>query len=125
MCVHGSVAGSEALRRGFERQTVAPGLLHVEAFGVPDVCLQPFVLPLSAIELQQQVPVSATRSTAPASGQLLLLFLWCTLTSLGLDTQTHAVCETWVVKSLLKCDDTSLPPIIPTAVDDHLFRNML
>lgn len=87
---HGSVAGSEALRRGFERQTVAPRLLHVEALGVPDMRLQPFVVPLSAIELQQQVPVSAARSTAPASGQLLLLFLWSALTSLGLDTQTHS-----------------------------------
>ncbi len=87
---HGSVAGSEALGRGFERQTVAPRLLHVEALGVPDVRLQPFVLPLSAVEVQQQVPVSAACSTAPASGQLLLLLvLWSALTPLGLDTQTH------------------------------------
>lgn len=63
VAAHSPVAGPVALKGGPVPQTIAPLLQHVEALGVPDVCLQPHVLPLPAVELQQQVTV-ATASFA-------------------------------------------------------------
>lgn len=88
MCVHGSVTGSEGFCSGFVWQTVAPSFQHVEAFGMPNVCLKPLILPLSAIKLQKQVAMTTTSFATPAFGQLFLLFL-CLLTALNLNTQAQ------------------------------------
>lgn len=60
VAAHCPVAGPVALECGPVPQAVAPLLHHVEALSVPDVCLQPHVLPLPPIELQQQVAMATT-----------------------------------------------------------------
>ena len=53
MAAHCSVARSVALVRRSVPKTVTPFFHHVETLGVPNVRLQPDVLPLAAVELQQ------------------------------------------------------------------------
>jgi len=74
-----AVFGGSPVRRplsplcGFPGQAVAPTVHHVEALGVPDVCLQPHMLPLApTVSLQQ---VLGPSSMSPA-GTLALLFCW-------------------------------------------------
>ncbi len=54
-------------------KAVAPLLNHVEALGMPNVCLQPHVLPLPAVKLQQQISVPAAGLTALALNLFFLL----------------------------------------------------
>jgi len=70
---HGAVGGAVALGGGPVPQAVAPAPQHVEALGVPDVRLQPHVLALPPVELQQQVAVATAGLAALALGLLLLL----------------------------------------------------
>lgn len=64
VAVHCSVAWSVAFIRRSVPETITPLFDHVEAFGMPNVCLQPNVLPLAAVELQKQVSVAPTSLTA-------------------------------------------------------------
>lgn len=66
MAAHRSVAWSVAFVCGSDPQTVSPLFHHVEALGVPDMRLQPNVLPLAPVELQQQVPVATASFAALA-----------------------------------------------------------
>lgn len=73
MAAHCSVASSVAFVCGPVPEAVTPLFNHVEAFGVPNVCFQPNVLPLTAVELQQQVSVPPPSLAALALCQFLLL----------------------------------------------------
>lgn len=73
VAAHCPEARPVAFVRGSVPEAVAPLLHHVEAFGVPNVRLQPNVLPLPAVKLQQQIPVPAARLAALALRLLLLL----------------------------------------------------
>lgn len=73
MVAHCPVARPVALVCGSVPEAVAPLFHHVEALGVPDVRLQPHVLPLAAVELQQQISVPAAGLAAPALCLFLLL----------------------------------------------------
>lgn len=75
MAAHRSVARPVALVRWPVSKTVAPFFHHVEALGVPNVRLQPNVLPLPAVELQQQVSMAPTGLAALALCLFLLLRL--------------------------------------------------
>lgn len=75
MAAHRSVARPVALVCWLVSKTVAPFLHHVKALGVPNVRLQPNVLPLSAVKLQQQISVAATGFAALAFRLLFLLWL--------------------------------------------------
>lgn len=68
---HGSVAGPVTFICGSIPEAVTPLFNHVEALGVPNVCLQPHVLPLTPVELQQQVSMP----TAGLAALALCLFL--------------------------------------------------
>lgn len=72
MATHRSVARPVAFVCWSVSKAVAPLFDHVETLGMPNVRLQPNVLPLSAVKLQQQVSVPAT---GPAALALRLLFL--------------------------------------------------
>lgn len=73
VAAHCPVARPVAFVRGPLPEAVAPLFNHVEALGVPNVRLQPHVLPLPPVELQQQIPVPAAGLAAPALCLLLLL----------------------------------------------------
>ena len=73
MAAHCPVGRPVAFVCGSVPEAVAPLFNHVEALGVPNVRLQPLVLPLAAIELQQQVPVLAASLAAPVLCLFLLL----------------------------------------------------
>lgn len=73
MAAHCSVAGSVALVSGPVPQAVSPLFNHVKALSMPNVRLQPNVLPLTAIELQQQVSMPAPGLAALALWKFLLL----------------------------------------------------
>lgn len=75
MAAHRSVARPVAFVRWPVSKTVAPFFHHVEALGMPNVRLQPNVLPLPAIELQQHVSVTPTGPAALALRLFLLLWL--------------------------------------------------
>lgn len=75
MAAHRSVARPVAFICWPVSKTVAPFFHHVEALGVPNVRLQPNVLPLPAVELQQQVSMTAAGSAALALSLFLLLWL--------------------------------------------------
>lgn len=72
VATHRSVARPVAFVCWSVSKAVAPLFDHVETLGVPNVSLQPNVLPLSAVKLQQQVSVPAT---SPAALALRLFFL--------------------------------------------------
>lgn len=59
MAAHCPVAGPITLVRGPVPKAVAPLFNHVKALCVPNMRLQPNVLPLSAVKLQQQVSMPA------------------------------------------------------------------
>lgn len=73
VAAHRPVGRPIAFVRGSVPEAVAPLFNHVEALGVPDVGLQPDVLPLAAVELQQQVAMAAAGLAALALGLLFLL----------------------------------------------------
>lgn len=73
VAAHGSVAGPVTFICGPVPEAVAPLFNHVEALCVPNVRLQPFVLPLAAVELQQQVAVPPPGFAAFAFCLFLLL----------------------------------------------------
>lgn len=73
VATHRSVARPVAFVCWSVSKAVAPLFDHVETLGVPNVRLQPNVLPLSAVKLQQQVPVPATGPAALALRLFLLL----------------------------------------------------
>lgn len=75
MVAHRSVARPVAFICWPVSKTVAPFFHHMEALGVPNVRLQPNVLPLPAVELQQQVSVTPTGPAALAFRLFLLLWL--------------------------------------------------
>lgn len=81
MAAHGSVAGTIAFVCGSVPQAVAPLFHHVEALGVPNVRLQPYILSLAAVELQQQISVPAA-SLAALALRLFLLLLRASLEAL-------------------------------------------
>lgn len=81
VAAHGSVAWPITFACGSVPDAVTPLLNHVEALGVPNVRLQPDVLPLAAIELQQQVSVPPASFAAFALYRFLLL-LWAGLEAL-------------------------------------------
>lgn len=84
MLAHGPVAGAVAFVGGPAAKAVAPLLYHVEAFGMPDVSLQPHVLPLPPVEFQQQVAVAAPGlATLPLRQVLLLVARLLALLHLG------------------------------------------
>lgn len=72
MATHRSVARPVAFVCWSVSKAVAPLFDHVETLGVPNVRLQPNVLPLSAVKLQQQVSMPAT---GPPALALRLFFL--------------------------------------------------
>lgn len=74
MAAHGSVAWSITFACGSVPEAVTPLLHHVEALGVPNVRLQPDVLPLATIELQQEVSVPPASFAAFALCGFFLLF---------------------------------------------------
>ena len=53
VAAHGPVTGPVAFAGGSVPKTVAPLFQHVEAFGVPNVSLQPHVLSLTPVEFEQ------------------------------------------------------------------------
>lgn len=57
VAAHGPVAGPVTLVCGSVPKAVAPLFNHVKAFCMPNMRLQPDVLPLPAVKLQQQVSV--------------------------------------------------------------------
>ena len=69
MMYRGPVCGPDALVVGVEGDPVPPHVCHVEALGVPDVCLEPHVFVLSAHVLLQQV-AGATAVTSRRALQL-------------------------------------------------------
>lgn len=73
VATHRSVARPVAFVCWSVSKAVAPLFDHVETLGVPNVRLQPNVLPLSAVKLQQQVSVPATGPAALALRLFLLL----------------------------------------------------
>ncbi len=75
VAAHCSVARPVAFVCGSVPEAVAPLFNHVKALGVPNVCLQPHVLPLSAVELQQQISVPAAGLAAHLAALNLCLFL--------------------------------------------------
>lgn len=75
VAVHRSVARPVAFICWPVSKTVAPFFHHVEALGMPNVRLQPNVLPLPSVELQQQVSVTAAGPAALAFRLFLLLWL--------------------------------------------------
>lgn len=89
---HGSVAGPVTLVRRSVPEAVTPLFNHVEALGVPNVRLQPLVLPLAAVELQQQVAVAPPGLAAPALRLFLLLrAILVALLILGTETSEKRV----------------------------------
>lgn len=75
VAAHRSVTRPVAFIRWPVSKAVAPFLHHVEALGMPNVRLQPNVLPLPAVELQQQVSVAPAGLAALAFCLFLLLGL--------------------------------------------------
>lgn len=73
MAAHCPVAGPITFVRGSVAKAVAPLFNHVKAFCMPNVRLQPNVLPLSAVELQQQISMPAAGLAALVLCLLLLL----------------------------------------------------
>lgn len=72
MVAHGSVAGAITFIRGSIPEAVTPLFNHVKALGMPNVRLQPHVLPLTPVELQQEVAVP----TAGLAALALCLFFF-------------------------------------------------
>lgn len=75
VAAHCPVGGPIALVCGSVPEAVTPLFNHVEALGMPNVSLQPHVLPLPAVKLQQQISMPAAGLAALALW-LLLLLLW-------------------------------------------------
>lgn len=73
VAAHCPVARPVAFVCGSVPKAVAPLFNHVEALGVPNVRLQPNVLPLSAVKLQQQISVPTAGPAALALCLFLLL----------------------------------------------------
>lgn len=67
MAAHCPVAGPITFVCGPFPKAVAPLFNHVKAFCMPNMRLQPNVLLLSAVKLQQQIPM-------PAAGFATLVF---------------------------------------------------
>lgn len=96
VAAHCPVTRPVALVCGSDPKAVAPPLHHVEALGMPNVSLQPDVLPLAAVELQKQISVVAAGLSAPALCLFLLLLLGAglkTLLSLEEDTEMSMYSE--------------------------------
>lgn len=73
VAAHCPVARPVAFVSGSIPEAVAPLFNHVEALGMPNVCLQPNVLPLSPVKLQQQISVPPAGLAALALRLFLLL----------------------------------------------------
>lgn len=73
MSAHRPVARPITFVRGPVPEAVAPLFNHVKALCVPNVRLQPNVLPLSAVKLQQHVSVLTAGLATPLLSLFLLL----------------------------------------------------
>lgn len=73
MAAHCSEARPITFVCGSVPETVTPLFDHVEALGMPNVRLEPNVLPLPPVELQQQVTVAPASFAAFALCRLLFL----------------------------------------------------